>query len=185
MYLPGHYYHVYNRGCNRDRIFINDENYIFLLTRMKSYITSYAVSIIAYCLMPNHYHFLLIQEDGKSIQRFIQRLFNSYTQAFNRQYGRSGTLFEGRSKSILVESTEYVIHLCRYIHLNPVRAGLVLHPSQWSFSNYLEWIERRSGTLVNREFVKEFFRTPEDYEEFVLSDIAKPMEQRLQEYYLE
>jgi putative transposase len=80
--------------------------------------------------MPSHYHFLLRPEEDGLLSRFIQRLFNSYTQAFNKQQGRSGTLFEGRAKSVRVDTDEYVLHLCRYIHLNPVRAGLVAHPAE-------------------------------------------------------
>ncbi len=129
MHQAGYYYHVYNRGCNRERLFVNDENYLFLLKRAKSYLSEYPLSVIAYCLMPNHYHFLCRPEEDDSLSRYIQRLFNSYTQAFNKQQGRSGTLFEGRYKSILVDTDEYVIHLCRYIHVNPVRAGLVRDPS--------------------------------------------------------
>jgi REP element-mobilizing transposase RayT len=138
MHLAGHYYHVYNRECNRERIFVNEGNYEFLVKRTNSFLSDYSLSVIAYCLMPKHYHFLCRPEEDDSLWRFIQRLFNSYTQAFNKQQGRSGTLFEGRAKSILVDTDDYVIHLCRYIHLNPVRAGLVMHPSQWAYSNYLE-----------------------------------------------
>ena len=130
MHLAGHYYHVYNRGCNRERIFADDGNYLFLLRRAKAFLADYALSMMAYCLMPNHYHFLLRLEQDGALSRFVQRLFNSYTQAFNKQQGRGGTLFEGRAKSVLVDTDEYVLHLCRYIHLNPVKAGLVAHPGQ-------------------------------------------------------
>lgn len=103
MHIPGQYYHVYNRGCNREPIFANDGNYLFLLQRAKRFLADYSLSVIAYCLMPNHYHFLLRPGKDDALSRFIQRLFNSYTQAFNIQQGRRGTLFEGRAKSILVD----------------------------------------------------------------------------------
>ena len=185
MHLAGHYYHVYNRGCNRERIFANDDNYLFLLRRAKSFLAGYPLSVIAYCLMPNHYHFLLRPEEDSALSPFIQRLFNSYTQAFNKQQGRSGTLFEGRAKSILVDTDEYVLHLCRYIHLNPVRAGLVTHPGEWPYSNYLEWVEQRGGTLADRAFVRQYFPTPADYETFVMNEVDPLLEQKLQVYYLD
>ena len=185
MHLAGHYYHVYNRGCNRQPIFANSGNYLFLLRRAKSFLADYPLSMIAYCLMPNHYHFLLCPEEDDVLSRFIQRLFNSYTQAFNKQQGRSGTLFEGRAKSVLVDTDEYVLHLCRYVHLNPVKAGLVAHPGEWSYSNYLEWVERRSGTLVDRVFVRQYFPTAADYEAFVMSEVDSLLEQKLQAYYLD
>lgn len=146
MHLADHYYHVYNRGCNRERIFANDGNYLFLLRRAKTYLDQVPLTVIAYCLMPNHYHLLLRPEEDGVVAPFIQRLFNSYSQAFNKQQRRSGTLFQGRAQTVLVDSDEYVLHLCRYIHLNPVHAGLVPHPGRWPYSNFLEWVERRNGT---------------------------------------
>jgi putative transposase len=184
-HTAGHYYHVYNRGVNRQRIFANPENYLFLLRRAKTFLADYPLRVIAYCLMPNHYHFLLYPEDDTALSRFIQRLFNSYTQAFNKQQGRRGTLFEGRAKSVLVDTDAYILHLCRYIHLNPVRAGLVARPDQWPYSNYLEWVARRNGTLVDRAFVQQYFSAPEDYENFVLGEIDPSLEQKLEAYYID
>ena len=89
MHLAGHYYHIYNRGCSRECIFANDGNFVFLLRRAKSFLADYPLNVIAYCLMPNHYHFLLRPEEDGVLSQFIQRLFNSYTQAFNKQQGRS------------------------------------------------------------------------------------------------
>jgi len=185
MHLAEHYYHVYNRGCNQERIFANQENYVFLLRRIKKLLPDYALRIIAYCLMPNHYHFLLRPEEDGALSPFIQRLFNSYTQAFNKQQGRSGTLFEGRAKSVLVDTDAYAIHLCRYIHLNPVQAGMARHPGDWPYSNYLEWVEQRDGTLVDRKFVRQYFPTATDYEKFVLSEMKPALEEKLKAYYLD
>jgi REP element-mobilizing transposase RayT len=113
----------------------------------------YKVDMLAYCLMPNHYHFLLKQLSTASLSQFIASVFNPYIQVINRQAGRRGPLFAGRFKDVLVDRDEYLIHLCRYIHLNPVEAGLVEHPEEWPFTNYLEWIGEREGTLQDREFI--------------------------------
>jgi len=185
MHLAGHYYHVYNRGCNRENIFANEGNYLFLLRRAKLYLADYPLSVIAYCLMPNHYHFLLRPDEDDALSPFIQRLFNSYSQVFNKQRRRSGTLFEGRAKSILVDTDEYVLHLCRYIHLNPVRAGLAARPEQWPYSNYLEWLERRGGTLIDRALVRHHFPVATDYEVFVMSEVDLSLEKKLQAYCLD
>ena len=166
-YLSGNYYHVYNRGCNREVIFADSDNYLFLLRKIKIYLRHYPLSIIAYCLMPNHYHFLLRPETNNAVPHFIQRLFNSYVQAFNRQQNRSGTLFEGRVKSVWVDSEAYVMHLCRYIHLNPVTTRLVKQPKDWPYSNYLDWIGERDGTLKDEAFIQEHFPMPGEYERFV------------------
>jgi len=98
----------------------------------------------------------------------MQAIFNSYSKAFNKMYQRSGTLFEGPFKAILVDEEAYLVHLCRYIHRNLLDANLVTELSDWVYSNYLEWIEKRRGRIIDRAFVKIFFATPEDYEKFVL-----------------
>lgn len=182
-HLAGHYYHVYNRGCNRERIFARDDNYLYLLKQIKRLLLGAPVGMIAYCLMPNHYHFLLRADSDDAIGRFIQRLFNGYVQAFNRQQGRSGTLFEGRAKSIEVDDERYAIYLCRYIHLNPVVAGLVNRPEDWPYSNYLEWIGKRAGTLLDRDFVQLHYARPAEYEAFVHSSIDDAIAAKLEKYY--
>ena len=129
--------------------------------------------MIAYCLLPNHYHMLIKVNTDNTLSPFIKRLFNSYTQAYNKQYNRKGTIFEGSAQVKLVESDEYVLSLSRYIHLNPVQAGLVNSPDEWPYSNYLEWIGARKGRLVSRDFVKAYYNTPEEYIGFVNSKIQK------------
>jgi putative transposase len=171
VFLPDQYYHIYNRGANRDLIFRCDDNYLFLLKRIKQYVAEYEIAMISYCLMPNHYHFVLRQGSEKQISAFIQAVFNSYTKAFNKMYERTGTLFEERFRAIAIERFDYLLHLCRYVHRNPLEAGLVKHPGQWQFSNYLEWIGQRKGTLVDKEFVHENFPDPSEYEEFVMTYI--------------
>jgi REP-associated tyrosine transposase len=185
QHYAGQYYHVYNRGVNRQPIFASNENYHFLLRRVKQFLPLYPIRIIAYSLMPNHYHFLVgVDEDG-SLGHFFQRLFNSYSQAFNRQQHRTGILFEGRAKSILIDESNYVYALVRYIHLNPVLAGLVNTPEDWQFSNYPEWIGARNHELFDSQFRELFFSSPVEYKNFVLSDIPEAFERKLAKYYFD
>lgn len=170
VFVRGHYYHIYNRGAGKGLIFFNPGNYEYCLRLVKRYYQQYDVSMIAYCLMPNHYHFLLKQEADTPLSKFINVLFNAYVayvQAVNRQQNRKGTLFEGRFRHVWVDREEYLIHLCRYIHLNPVKGKLVSHPEEWLYSNYLEWIGQRAGTLKDKMFIHERFPTPEAYRQFV------------------
>jgi putative transposase len=182
-HFAGHYYHVYNRGANRQIIFANGDNYQFLLRRAREYLPHYSIRVVAYVLMPNHYHFLIgVDEDG-ALSSFFQRLFNSYSQAFNVQQSRTGTLFEGRAKSILIEDSSYVYALVRYIHLNPLIAGLVKDPVDWQFSNYQEWIGTRADELMfDPQFRDDFFSSPAEYKKYVLSDIPEAMERKLRKY---
>ncbi|OGO36627.1 MAG: hypothetical protein A2W35_16565 [Chloroflexi bacterium RBG_16_57_11] len=173
-FVAGHYYHIHNRGVNREPIFRQLDNYIFLLRRMKESASKSSITIIAYCLMPNHYHLLVRQESESPVSEFIQAIFNSYTKAYNKAFNRTGTLFEGTYKAILVAEDPYLLHLCRYIHRNPLDAGLVDDPSEWPYSNYLEWVGSRSGSLIDLELVHAFFPEPEKYTRFVMEYTPPP-----------
>ena len=142
------------------------------------------MSMIVYCLMDNHYHFLLRQNGVIEISKFMQAVFNVYTKVFNTKYKHSGTLFEGPYKAIYVDKNEYLLHLCRYIHRNPLEAGLVVKPEQWHYSNYAEFIGKRNGTLVDHEFVKMNFGSPEAYEDFVMNYVPPEKTQKELRRYL-
>ena len=143
------YYHIYNRGAHKAPLFLISEHYRYCMRLIDNYFSQYRVSIEAFCLMPNHYHMLVQQMEGGSISRFIQTTFNAYVQGFNVQTEHSGALFQGKAKALEVDSDEYAVRLCRYIHLNPVIAGLVSTPEQWEWSDYREWIGNRSNLQSN------------------------------------
>ncbi|MBL7066221.1 MAG: transposase [Anaerolineae bacterium] len=166
-FLANHYYHIYNRGVNRGDIFFSPDNYIYFLRLLKKNLGRYAISIVAYCLLLNHYHFLLKPERDNNLPLFIKSLFGSYSQAVNKQQGRQGPLFQGRYRAIWVDEEEYLVHLARYIHLNPVTAGLVVTPQAWPYSNYLDVIGQRAGTLKDTTLVPERFPTGDAYRQFV------------------
>jgi len=146
-YEDGKYYHVYNRGANRQNIFLNPENYDFCIRLMKKYLLQYGVSIMAYCLMPNHYHLIVKQHENGTISRSIQTVFNAYTQSVNLSTKHSGTLFQGRVKGVEVATDEYAVRLALYIHHNPVAAGLALKPDGWKYSDYLDGIGNRKADI--------------------------------------
>jgi putative transposase len=181
----GQYYHIYNRGVARQNIFANRENYIFLLETIKKCLKVYDLTFISYCLMTNHYHFLIRANADDQLSPFLQRLFNTYSQAYNRQQNRTGTLFEGRAQYRLVDTTKYVLQLSKYIHLNPVSAGLVRLPEEWEFSNYREWIGIRSGSLVDLEFIRSFYPNLKDYAAFVHSEPPEDIRMITSRYIIE
>ena len=137
------------------------------MLRLKKYSVELSVAVVAYCLMPNHYHFLLRQDALDAAGLVAQRVFNSYVKMFNKRYDRTGTLFEGRFKAIHVDREGYLLHLCRYIHANPVKDGLVPRLEDWPYSNYHEWIGARRGSLVDMAFVTANFPQPDLYRQFV------------------
>jgi REP element-mobilizing transposase RayT len=166
-FAPGEYYHIYNRGAGRMAIFQEADNYLYLLRLVKRSSAELGVSLIAYCLMPNHYH-LLVRQDGHFAAGLLPaKVFNSYTKAFNKRYDRTGTLLQGRFQAIRVDKDAYLTYLCAYIHGNPVKAGLVSDPAGWPYSNYLEWIGARNGRLVDYAVVRGYFPRAGEYEQFV------------------
>ncbi len=160
----GEIYHVYNRGNNRLRLFYDKENYHLFLSKMKQYISPNC-DILAYCLMPNHFH-ILVHANKKSsmlyrrsnitseklviskpkMTRFskgLQLLLSSYAKAMNKRYTRSGSLFRQNTKwkrtSDELFSFDYSLSCFMYIHNNPVAAGLVQSPEEWEFSSFREY----------------------------------------------
>ena len=165
---PGQVYHIYNRGVQRSTIFREPENYLFVIRRVKRYVKQFSLSVIAYCLMPNHYHLLLRQDGEEPAGLLPQRVFNSYTKAYNKRYEQTGTLFEHRYQAKLIKSSNHLFHLCRYIHANPVKDGLVADSADWPYYNYLEWVGERTGMLVDRDFIRTQFSYTANYKDFML-----------------
>ncbi len=153
---------------------------------MKEYSKTYNFSVIAHCLMPNHYHFLLRQDGDIPLNIPIAYLFNTYAKAVNKRYNRTGTLFEGPFKSIEVEDEKYMLELCRYIHRNPVDDEMVANIEDWEFSNYLEWINKRKGSLIDLNLRDKYFPNGKGYEKYVKSYLSdKQARNELRKYLFE
>ena len=131
---PGAYYHVINRGNAGENIFIDERDREKFLEYLAKGIERFITRIHTYCLMSNHYH-LLIETPQANLSIAIQWLNVSYSVYFNKRHRRRGHLFQGRFKAILLDANEYLILLSRYIHLNPVRAKIVTHPLEYSWSS--------------------------------------------------
>jgi REP element-mobilizing transposase RayT len=178
--VAGECYHLFNRGVNREKIFFERENYLFFLRRLRQHLfgetqtsevlktSEVSTSIIAYCLMPNHFH-LLVQPHSDQLSRQMQKLSISYTKAVNKRYGRVGPLLQGQFQAVQVDRNDYLLHLTRYIHLNPVEAGKVERSEDWEFSSYRDYIGLRQGTLPTPDAALSQFPDPGAYQEFVES----------------
>ena len=185
-FLPGMYYHLYNRGNNRQAIFFQQDNYLYFLRGVKKFICP-AAKIVAYCLMPTHYHMLVRVKTPKvsktsevsgpqtsefsensEVSKAMMRLSVSYTKAINKRFARVGALFQGQFQARYIKDYGHLLNLCVYIHANPVKDGLVADPADWIYSNYLEWLGQRDGSLVDREFIEEHFGSPAEYQALVM-----------------
>ncbi|MEO1767343.1 REP-associated tyrosine transposase [Thiobacter aerophilum] len=133
--FPGAVYHITARGDGRENIFLDDADRQTFLDLLAKEVRQQRWRLYAYCLMGNHYH-LLLETPEANLVAGMRRLNGVYTQAFNRRHERVGHVLQGRYKSILVDRDSYLLELCRYVVLNPVRAGMVKRPEDWLWSSY-------------------------------------------------
>ena len=134
--IPGQPQHAIVRGNNRGVIFRADADYSFYLEKLKAACDQHGCQLHAYILMTNHVHLLITPETESSLAKTLQMLGRYYVQYFNYRYHRTGTLWEGRYKAALIDSESYLLTCMRYVELNPVRAGMVSHPSEYRWSSY-------------------------------------------------
>ncbi len=134
---PNAFYHVMNRGAGRQATYLNDDDYQVFLETLKETSKFFGIKVLSYCLMPNHYH-LLLTTPKANLSRAMRHLNGVYTQRFNRLHKKDGPLFRGRYKAILVQEDEYLIHLVRYIHLNPVQ-----EPKNYPWSSHKQYLKAK------------------------------------------
>lgn len=209
------YYHIYNRGVDKRKVFLNKNDYIRFLhdlyefndknpameffrvidvgseaSHIKRKSKEKLVNIICFCLMPNHFHLIIEQlvEDG--ISRFMHKLGTGYTNGFNLKYKRSGALFQGPFKAVLIKNETYLIHLSRYIHLNPIeleeKNWKEIGIKDWSkanqfledyrYSSYLDYIGKKNfPSIINRKLILEIFDNEKKYRKFVREWLVKDL----------
>lgn len=193
-------YHVYNRGVEKRLIFIIDRDYQRFLETLYYYqfqgpkprfsthqrfkIKDYSnnpkiISVMAYCLMPTHFHLILKQLKDNGITEFIGKVCNSYTKYFNTKHGRIGPLLQGEFKTVLVESNEQLLQLSRYIHLNPYMSEVTNDLRSYPYSSYQSFIGNMLDKLSDPELVLSLFKSKRDYQGFVLdqADYAREVKQ--------
>jgi putative transposase len=197
--LTGNYYHVISRGTDKRNIFIEDKDYKRFIATLAYYrfenppvkLSRYyelpeilkldileqlrkqssIISLNAYCLMPNHIHLLLHQEQEEGIRMYMHRSLDSYTRYFNTKYKRKGTLVEGVFKAIAITSDEELLHVSRYIHLNPYSSQLTPTIDEclaYPFSTSRYYVEDiPAHSWINTTYLKGMFATPEKHKEFI------------------
>ena len=187
-FMPELHYHIYNRGNNRETIFFEPDNYLYFLKKINEYLVPIA-DVLVYCLMPTHYHIVVrVKKTSEvfktsEVSSAMMKLSVSYTKAINKRFQRVGVLFQGQFQAKPILTSEYLLNLCRYIHGNPVKDGIVADVSQWPYSNCLEWIGERDGKLFDKAFVQDNFDTPEEYRKFVLEYLrSRQLPEDIQRY---
>jgi len=196
-FVNDYVYHIFNRGVDKRKIFLSPRDYRrFLIAaeyyqyasrplRLSHFLSLTAetqaaiilslrdtpkqISILAYCLMPNHFHFLIVQHQDGAIRDFMSELANSYTRYFNTKHDRTGRLFSGVFRSVPITNDEQAIHTSRYIHLNPVVASLctIDELPTYPWTSYNIYLEQRVTPLVSFDTITTYLILPPDYQQFV------------------
>ena len=183
-------YHVYNRGVEKRKIFLDKQDYrmfiyyLFIyLNPIREVLKKYPnhpirletrnlnkqIKLFSYCLMPNHFHLLLYQLTENAVPQLLKQVSNAYTRYFNEKYKRVGSLFQGRYKAAMIINDEQLINVVRYIHLNPVVAKLVNDPNNYSWSSFPEYTGTSNLNLCSLEAVMYHFTTVEEFEKFTVN----------------
>lgn len=174
--FPGALYHVTSRGDRREAIFEDNEDRLIFLHTLAEVVERFNWLCHAYCLMTNHYHLLVETPDG-NLSKGMRHLNGVYTQATNRRHARTGHLFQGRFKGILIDKDSYLLELTRYVVLNPVRADMVSQPGKWQWSSYRAMIGKTpapdwlSVDGILAQFAKRRATAQRRYAEFVKQGI--------------
>ncbi len=159
---PGAHYHVTSRGNERKDVFKSQKDREQFVQYLESAVNRYDAVIHAYCLMSNHYH-LLLETPSANLSKIMQHINGAYTNYYNIKRKRTGHLFQGRYKSIVIEADKYAQELSRYIHLNPVRANMVCKPEEYRWSSYLDYIgARKRPEWLETSFILDFFGKGEE-----------------------
>ena len=154
---PDAFYHVTSRGNERKDVFKSQRDRDKFIDYLASATARYGAVIHAYCLLNNHYHLLLETPEG-NLSQIMRHINGAYTTYFNVKRRRAGHLFQGRYKAILVEADEYATELSRYIHLNPVRAGMAVRPEEYQWSSYRSYIgQAKAIEWLKTEFILGYF----------------------------
>ncbi len=197
-FVNGEYYHVFNRGVMHIPIYTNASDYKHFLHAARYYQVDgprprfsffdpkkhslrqnkKIVNIVSYCFMPNHFHFLLQQMKDGGVTEFVGKLSNSYTKYINTKYKRDGHLLQGTFKSVYVETNEQLLHLSRYIHLNPLVGYLVKDLGEYPWSSFHEYVGSRIIQMCDKEVILGQFKSKKEYRQFLLDqeDYGKQLE---------
>ena len=187
IFFAGGYYHIYSRGSEKRTIFLDRADKKRFLTRLREYKDFHNVSIICYCLMPNHYHFLVEQNTDEPISKFLNRLNLAYAMYFNKRYERVGPLFQGRFKAKNIKTDEYLLHLSRYIHLNPLELVGQGKVDNYLWSSLRGYIFSYEEDFVDYGFIKAFFGKDWKgrYKSFLEGEVEKRIKEKMEELLFE
>lgn len=181
------YYHIFNRGVEKRDIFLEDKDYCFFQTYLYIYLRplkkvlekhpdlplrlynknlSEEVELLGYCLMPNHFHLLLKQKTKNGISKLMKQITNAYTLYFNQKNNRVGGLMQGTFKAVGIDDDNLLIHIMRYIHLNPIASNLTQDLNTYQWSSYPDYLGKENELPCSEDEILSYFSSVEAFEKF-------------------
>jgi len=178
----GSYYHIYNRGNSKQNVFFDAQDYNFFLLKIRQNLfpkendkfrtpppPEGSFSLISYCLMPNHFHFLIRQNSEIPTTKLLSRICTSYSIYFNKKYEHIGHVFQGRFRQVNIDNDSYLNWLSAYIHQNPYIAGLVKNLTDYQWSSYKDFLELGNNSLCEKDIILKRYNNIKEFEKFVES----------------
>ncbi len=147
--VDGYTYHVLNRGNGKQTVFHKDKDYYVFVTMMHEAAARIPIALYAYCLMPNHFHMVVMQNEGANLSQWMQWLMTSHVRRYHGHYGTSGHIWQGRFKSFIVKQDHHLLNVLRYVEANPVRVGMVTSARDWPWSSHRLRLEGIQPTLIS------------------------------------
>lgn len=218
QFQNNYYYHIYNRGVDKRKIFIDKNDYVRFICSMRNFnndskheqrihlnnisksleLSSEAselsslilnlpkyIDIISYCLNPNHYHFFIKQNIENGIEKFMHKINLGYTNYFNKKNNRSGSLLQGTYKAVKVSNYSHFLKLAVYVNCNSEIHG-ICSANKWPWSSYFDYIDKRNGTLCNKQIVMDEFKNATEFKNFCIEIIPNMIKiKELKQYILE
>ena len=170
--FPGIVCHAYNRGVNKEKIFRDEQDYIFYLKRVRKYKEKFQISIICYSFIPNHYHYILEQIGEYPITKFMRAVHTSYGQYYNKKYNRVGPLFQDRFKQAILNNNNF-LYISAYVNANAQIHKLVSNAKDYKWCSYSDYLGMRNGTLCDKSRVLDQFGSIEEYKKFVEENVSE------------
>jgi len=168
------FHHIYNRGASQNNIFFNKPDYEYFLRKLKEYKDKYFIEILCYCLMPNHYHLFIKQTKAElSTSKFVADFSNSFTKGMNKKYMRSGVLFEGKTKSKIIQDEAYFKWVVKYILENPFKANLVSNILEYEYSSAKEIMGLKDSEITSVNELLSYFDSIESFKELIMDKNQK------------
>lgn len=174
-YIENGFYHIYNRGFEKRKIFLDKNDYLVFTHFMRrsldkelkvnpdGIVNMHSIAdeadLVCYCLMPNHFHFLIKQNTKVAVTKFLRRVLTSYVMYFNKRYQREGSLFQGKPRGVSVKNESYLLHLSKYIHLNPFELDPNKPLESYLYSSYPVYLNKKSRSWIRSSEILGFFKS--------------------------